>query len=154
MSKTKWFHISDVLSVYTGVIMSDRNVMEAPDGTLRDLGGNDMTGYLDVVEHISGIQLRQLNEQKETVFDDQLHDAIMDTVQKTLYEQLKWLQYVEYNSDNFVGNDASAEKRRQDFINSLIVEYGEWHEVTQDKFNLVPIQKQAPRSDLPGISLN
>lgn len=137
--KIELFHISDVLSVATGISMSWTQQMCKPDGTIRAEYLCSTDGFLELAEYISGQNFDIPGD--STRFNQKLLQALYGDILASLKQQQEWLKQIYFPHSELVGEDEIADIRRNRWIQDLASENGEWHKIEPDPIHLIPVSK-------------
>ncbi len=131
MTDTKFFHISDILSFYVGLAMlSEREEMTMPDGSVRPAYNLEAGGILAVAEHVIGAEIPR-NKYTAQQFNGEALMEVVHDVRAVLVYQLPWLvEYPERLRDELRGNISAIEL----FVRRAMNTHGAWHKLTSDKY--------------------
>lgn len=133
MAKRELFHISDVLSLYTGVLMSFDGPLEKPDGTTRKKYEDISDGFYDLFLFITGHEWTQIQHPK-------IKQAMYDKVREILEEQHSRLVDIKYTQEELAGVDPMvSEIKLKNWIEGVKSIHGfcDWLSITQERLQLL-----------------
>lgn len=128
--ETKYFHISDILSLTTGYPFSKMDAMEMPDGAVRESYETPMDGVIELVSFLTGVDLVDPSDpEKYDVFAMQYAS---NYAEQDLYLQFPAFASVQFPQDELEDLDGHAEKLTfiADWIESIGLSMDtEWFEI-------------------------
>lgn len=130
----KLFHISDLLSVHTGITLSLTEEMTLPDGSKRPAYRGPMTGVVNIAEHLMGDKLERsiMDPKKVNVY------ALMESLPAIKAEVLKqhsWLTQVNIDETKIPQEKSETEAYIRELVAAYAKKFGEWHEVKTDQYS-------------------
>jgi hypothetical protein len=127
---TRLFHISDILSVHTGVMLVFKDALTRPDGSLRPAYRANIDGIIDVIAHVSGNALRNPANPGQFDRDKMMH--LLPHVQRSLEAQHPWLKGLDFPDGLLPADREAAQKFCDDWIREHARIHGAWLEITED----------------------
>jgi hypothetical protein len=121
----KYFHIGEILTIYSRVIVCEPGELTAPDGIIKPKWQTMMEPILYVAEFITGQKLWIDKETKE--YDGITLMRSMEDIRGSLERQLPWLK--DYETRPSYPDDASKEEKNsilQAWIKSAAAQNGQW----------------------------
>lgn len=127
----KIFHISDILSVYTGVMVTDKRALTQPDGTIRPAYRVNVEGIIDLIAHVSGNSLRNPANSLQYDMPKMMH--LRPHVQRSLGAQFPWLKNVQFPDGALPADRESAQDFCDNWVRVVAEQVGEsWFAVDED----------------------
>lgn len=130
----KYFHISEILSITTGLALVQESARYRPDGAVKP---EDWTvsraPMIDVVAHISGQNIWHNEKKKE--YDGIAFGTMLPRVEKSIVAQLgKWITKTGDPRANFSAARDLEEKMkiREEWVGKIAAKHGEWCVLRRD----------------------
>lgn len=143
MTDTRQFHTSAILSVVTRIYLVDPK--NNPWGGFSHYkNASDM--FLDVVEFLTGQDIRA-DEEGRSYFSERLAVYLPHAI-RILKEQCPWLEELYIPHGTLSGSGAVKDRVREEWINKVIEDHGEWHHLQSNPIKPIP---QAEIQRLHGI---
>jgi hypothetical protein len=125
MSKKKYFHISDILSVSFGRAVSDQKRMEDPDGNIRGPFKYAVCGIEELIEHITPVVLSRKGGRYGNRAELSHGLSIANPI---INEKFSWLKDIDF--PNLPDDSEEREKQLQDWIDDVAKKNGGyWHKI-------------------------
>jgi hypothetical protein len=129
MSQKKYLHLSDILSFYTGRIVSSFDALTKPDGSIKPKWETMMQPILEVAEAISGEALWINKSIKQ--YDGYRLSELVDDINLSLVEQMPWLKnYAEAPDFSHLSKEESGLEYQKWVLDIAALHGGEWQAVS------------------------
>ncbi len=129
---TKYFHITDVLSLTTGFPLSKLEAMTMPDGTVRDAYEASMDGVISLVSFLTGLEYGDQSDPEQ--YDDLALQFASVYAEEDLYKQYAAFAAIMFPTERF---EMLGTRRQRIELMASWMKYaeeefgGEWVEITQ-----------------------